>query len=188
MNPQNKPFQFEVDNYRLLQCFQKWKCFFSIWKFYEQIQNYNQFVDISRYNKEKFLNFKLKLGEAVIYWHNDLEPPEICVCVSVTPKLSPRPFEAKPVTRLRPQHEKQAYLSDLDWSIHSEICLIESLVVNDGWSYFVCCLYLCLSIIASPDTGYLTTARQHNNYTISSHHSNQCLPSAIKINISLPAI
>ena len=65
-----------------------------------------------------------------------------------------------------------------------EICLIESFVVNDGWSYFVCCLYLCLSIIASPDTGYLTTARQHNNYTISSHHSNQCLPSAIKINNS----
>ena len=46
--------------------------FFSISKFYEQIQSYNQFVDINRYNKEKFLNSKLKLGEAVIYWHNVL--------------------------------------------------------------------------------------------------------------------
>ena len=46
--------------------------FFSISKFYEQIQSYNQFVDISRYNREKFLNFKLKLREAVIYWPNVL--------------------------------------------------------------------------------------------------------------------
>ena len=37
------------------------KMFFSIPKFYEQIQSYNQFVDINRYNKEKFLNFRLKL-------------------------------------------------------------------------------------------------------------------------------
>ena len=85
------------------------------------------------------------------------------------------------------RHEKQAYLSDLDWSIHTEICLIESLVLNDGWSYLVAggwwCLYLCLSIIDSPDTGYLTLARQHNNETISSHHSNQLLPSAIKKSI-----
>ena len=36
--------------------------FFSIPKFYEQIQSYNQFVDINRYNKEKFLNLKFKQG------------------------------------------------------------------------------------------------------------------------------
>ena len=36
--------------------------FFSISKFYEQIQSYNQFVDINRYNKEKFLNLKFKQG------------------------------------------------------------------------------------------------------------------------------
>ena len=138
----------------------------------------------------------MKLGEAVIYWYNVLgnqissgivvysKTSNHRKYVSVTLKLSPRPFEDKLFNRLRPEHEKLAYLSDLDWSIHSEICLIESLVVvNDGWSYFLCCLYLCLSIIASPDTGYLTIARQHNNYTISSHHSNQCLPSAIKINL-----
>ena len=58
---------------------------------------------------------------------------------------------------------------------------------NDGWSYLVACLYLCLSIIASPDTGYLTSARQHNIQTISSHHSNQFLPSAIKTNKGKPA-
>ena len=106
-------------------------------------------------------------------------------CVSVASKLSPRPFEAKnPLLDWGSDTRNR-----LIWVILIEVFTSRFALLSHWWlmtddPIWWRCLYLCLSIIASADTGYLSQARQHNNYTISSHHSNQCLPSAIKKNIS----